>query len=284
MDLGLTGKAAIVTGASRGIGKAIALALAREGCDVMAAAPSGRPLQELAAGRDSKGRIVPSRRRSARPRRRRPHRSVGGAGFRALGYSGEQRRHHQTRRCLRAQRRRLARWIRLEVLRLCPADARRLAVAQTAARRDRQHRRHRRAAALLAFTKTMAEIGIKDGTRVSAINPGAIETDRLLARIRRYAAAHALALDEARRRLLQRDGCRPLRQRRRDRRRRRLSREPACGRCARRLGRHRRRRDADAVIADATLCFYSPACMPARDADAAAARAANTRERINPLV
>jgi 3-oxoacyl-[acyl-carrier protein] reductase len=54
MDLGLTGKAAIVTGASRGIGKA----LAREGCDVMAAAPSGRPLQELAAGRDSKGRIV----------------------------------------------------------------------------------------------------------------------------------------------------------------------------------------------------------------------------------
>jgi hypothetical protein len=139
-------------------------------------------------------------------------------------------------------------------------------------------------AALLAFTKTMAEIGIKDGTRVSAINPGAIETDRLLARIRRYAAAHALALDEARRRLLQRDGCRPLRQRRRDRRRRRLSREPACGRCARRLGRHRRRRDAEAVIADATLCFYSPACMPARDADAAAARAANTRERINPLV
>jgi len=59
MDLGLTGKAAIVTGASRGIGKAIALALAREGCDVMAAAPSGGLLQELAAaGRDSKGRIV----------------------------------------------------------------------------------------------------------------------------------------------------------------------------------------------------------------------------------
>jgi NAD(P)-dependent dehydrogenase (short-subunit alcohol dehydrogenase family) len=185
MDLGLTGKAAIVTGASRGIGKAIALALAREGCDVMAAAPSGELLQELAAaGRDSRGASFPSRRRSARPRRRRPHRSVGGAGFRALGYSGEQRRHHQTRRCLRAQRRRLARWIRLEVLRLCPADARRLAVAQTAARRDRQHRRHRRAhprrrvchrrsvnAALLAFTKTMAETGIKDGARVNAINP-----------------------------------------------------------------------------------------------------------------
>jgi 3-oxoacyl-[acyl-carrier protein] reductase len=34
MDMGLSGKAAIVGGSSRGIGKAIALALAQEGCDV----------------------------------------------------------------------------------------------------------------------------------------------------------------------------------------------------------------------------------------------------------
>jgi NAD(P)-dependent dehydrogenase (short-subunit alcohol dehydrogenase family) len=40
------------------------------------------------------------------------------------------------------------------------------------------------------------------GIRVNAINPGAIETDRLLSRIERYAEAHALALDEVRRRLL----------------------------------------------------------------------------------
>jgi len=46
MDLGLTGKHAIVTGGSRGIGKAIALELAREGVDVAIAA---RSLGELEA-------------------------------------------------------------------------------------------------------------------------------------------------------------------------------------------------------------------------------------------
>jgi NAD(P)-dependent dehydrogenase (short-subunit alcohol dehydrogenase family) len=48
MDLGLQGKHAIVTGGSRGIGKAIALELAREGVDVVIAARTKGPLEEAA--------------------------------------------------------------------------------------------------------------------------------------------------------------------------------------------------------------------------------------------
>jgi NAD(P)-dependent dehydrogenase (short-subunit alcohol dehydrogenase family) len=49
MDLQLTGKKAIVTGASRGIGRAIARQLALEGCDVAICARTAGPLQEAAA-------------------------------------------------------------------------------------------------------------------------------------------------------------------------------------------------------------------------------------------
>src|SRR5439155_4510558 len=49
MDLGLTGKKAVVTGGSRGIGKAVARRLALEGCDVAICARSEGPLQESAS-------------------------------------------------------------------------------------------------------------------------------------------------------------------------------------------------------------------------------------------
>jgi NAD(P)-dependent dehydrogenase (short-subunit alcohol dehydrogenase family) len=49
MDLQLNGRKALVTGASRGIGKAIALALAREGCDVAVCSRSEAPLKQAAA-------------------------------------------------------------------------------------------------------------------------------------------------------------------------------------------------------------------------------------------
>ena len=64
MDLGLTGKRALVTGGSRGIGKAVARALAREGCDVAICARSEAPLrqaaQEIAASTGRKVVALPA--------------------------------------------------------------------------------------------------------------------------------------------------------------------------------------------------------------------------------
>jgi len=61
MDLQLQGKKAIVTGGSRGMGKAIARQLAREGCDLAIGARTERPLREAATeiAQETERKIVP---------------------------------------------------------------------------------------------------------------------------------------------------------------------------------------------------------------------------------
>src|SRR5438045_8640146 len=61
MDLGLSGKNAIVTGGSLGIGKAIARELAREGANVAIAARSKGPLEAAAAElvAETRQRVLP---------------------------------------------------------------------------------------------------------------------------------------------------------------------------------------------------------------------------------
>jgi len=60
MDFRLDGKVAVVTGASRGIGAAIARELARVGASVVVAARGQDALEEVAASLDGRGHAVPT--------------------------------------------------------------------------------------------------------------------------------------------------------------------------------------------------------------------------------
>jgi 3-oxoacyl-[acyl-carrier protein] reductase len=56
MDLGLTGKIALVTGSSRGIGRGVALTLAEEGCDLMLTGRDEAALREVVGEVEKRGR------------------------------------------------------------------------------------------------------------------------------------------------------------------------------------------------------------------------------------
>src|SRR5215218_1685005 len=56
MELGLAGKVALVTGSSRGIGRGIALTLAREGCDLILTGTDEAALKDAAAAVTALGR------------------------------------------------------------------------------------------------------------------------------------------------------------------------------------------------------------------------------------
>ena len=57
-------------------------------------------------------------------------------------------------------------------------------------------------AALLSLTKSLAETGLRDGVQVNAINPGAIRTGRLQKRLETLAAAQGISIAEAEQRFI----------------------------------------------------------------------------------
>ena len=57
-------------------------------------------------------------------------------------------------------------------------------------------------AALLSFTKAMADVGIRDGVQVNAINPGAVRTDRFQKRLESIAKERGVDLATAERHIV----------------------------------------------------------------------------------
>ena len=212
MELQLEGQVAIVTGASRGIGRAIAERLSREGMRVVLTARSAGLLDEVAAACPGQTWVFPADLRepsvpaelvafavaragtldhlvnNAGATRRGPFLELSEAdwqdGF-ALKFYGAVR-------CARAAWPHLVR-SRGSIVNISGIGGR-VGDAQFSIGGSVN-------AALLNLTKVLADQGVTDGVRVNAINPGSVATDRLAGRIAQQAKADGTGLDEAARTL-----------------------------------------------------------------------------------
>ena len=208
MDLQLKGKVAIVTGASKGIGRAIAQVLADEGMRVTVAARSRDELLSLAAPRgdaclvqavdltspDAPAAIV----EATVSRFGRLDVLVNNAGATRRGdfltlpdsdwADGFALKFFGAMRCSRAA------WPHLQATRGTIVNivgiGGRTGSAEFAIGGAVN-------AALLNLTKVLADRGVRDGVRVNAINPGGIATDRLKIRLQDFAAEHGLDASKA---------------------------------------------------------------------------------------
>jgi 3-oxoacyl-[acyl-carrier protein] reductase len=210
MDLQLTGKVAIVTGASRGIGRSIASTLAAEGMRLTLVARSRDQLESLAASIET-----PSLVQAVDLRDPDVPAAIVAATVAAFGSldllvnnAGATRRG--------------------DFLALTDADwadgyALKFFGAMRASRAAWPHLRASRGgivnivgiggrtgtaeftiggtvnAALLNLTKCLADRGLQEGVRVNAINPGSIATERLQSRLRSFAEETGVALGDAER-------------------------------------------------------------------------------------
>jgi NAD(P)-dependent dehydrogenase (short-subunit alcohol dehydrogenase family) len=203
LDLQLAGKVAIVTGASRGIGRAIAQTLAAEGMMLVLAARSRDQLDELAAalGTDCLVQSVDLRApevpeavvATAIARFGQLDLLVNNAGATVRGdflnltdaswEDGFALKFYGAMRCCRAA------WPHLQarqgsIVNIIGVGGR-TGSAEFAIGGAVN-------AALLNLTKVLADRGVRDGVRVNAINPGSIRTDRLQLRLDRFAAEHGV--------------------------------------------------------------------------------------------
>ena len=211
MDLGLTGKVALVTGASKGIGRAIALRLAQEGMDVAVLARTESQLRTLAREIEAVGRrcavfpadltaegVVEGFIAAALARLGRVDLLVNNAGATKRGdflaLTEEDWADGFALKFLGAVRLCRAAWPHL---RACGGSI--VNIAGVGGRTGSAEFTIGGSvnAALLNLTKSLADRGIEDGVRVNAINPGAIRTDRLTLRIERWAREKGITVEAA---------------------------------------------------------------------------------------
>ena len=195
MDLNLTGKVAIITGANRGIGKSIAQALSAEGMNLTLVARS--PLDEFSASlptADSAARVVDATLEKFGAL----DLLVNNAGATKRGdflsLTDEEWTDGFALKFYGAMRLSRASWIHLmhskgSIINIIGIGGRtgsaEFAIGGTVN------------AALMNLTKVLADRGIKDGVRINAINPGSIATERLQTRIKTFATEQNINIEEA---------------------------------------------------------------------------------------
>lgn len=212
MDLNLTNKVAVITGASRGIGRSIAEALSREGMRLVIAARSGDQLEGVARSCGENVVVVAGDLREkelpgmiidlAVEKFGTIDLLVNNAGATKRGdfleltdedwRDGFALKFYSTVRCSRAA------WPHLvktkgSIVNIVGVGGRTGSADFSIGGSVN--------AALLNLTKVLADRGGKDGVRVNAINPGWITTDRLKLRIAKFAEEHQIGFDAAASRL-----------------------------------------------------------------------------------
>lgn len=216
----LSGKVAIVTGASRGIGRAIALKLAGDGAAAMLAARDEERLREVAAeieGSSGKAAWVSTDLREPEAPGALAARTIetfGGIDI-VVNNAGATRRGNFMA---------LSEKDWLDGFALKFFGAVRLTRAAWPSLKQRKGSVVNIAgiggwtpgteftiggsvnAAMLSFTKAMADIGVADGVQVNAINPGAVRTARLTGRLQRIAEQRSISLAEAEARMVAESG------------------------------------------------------------------------------
>ncbi|MEK9968414.1 MAG: SDR family oxidoreductase [Ferrovibrio sp.] len=208
MDLQLKGKVAIVTGASRGIGRAIAEVLAAEGMNLVLAARSSELLQDLAKALPTESLVqavdlrdpaVPAKVIAAVVEK------FGGVDLVVNNAGATKRGDFLTLtdedwedgfslKFFGAMRLSRAAWPHLV--------ARKGGIISIIGIGGRTGQAEFGIggsvnAAAMNLTKVLADRGVVDGVRVNAINPGAIATERLQVRIRNFAREQNISEDEA---------------------------------------------------------------------------------------